>query len=135
MKSAFASALIFGLVQALPATEKHELQFVKRSGVQLPFYFPESTMKTFAPTASFVDTPQTIEEAVAFGKAELSKETGVDVSELEIKQSYQDAAGVTHVYAVRKINGVAVDNHVASVFKMVKFYPCPALSSNLQTTE
>jgi Zn-dependent metalloprotease len=57
----------------------------------------------------------TAPEAVAFGTNELANHLGLSVSELKIKQSHKDAAGVTHIYASRKINGIVVDNHVASI--------------------
>ncbi|KAJ3271318.1 hypothetical protein HDV01_006914, partial [Terramyces sp. JEL0728] len=42
-------------------------------------------------------------------------ELGLTKDDLEIQQSYRDDAGVDHLYAVRKINGVKVDNHNANV--------------------
>ncbi|KAJ3320774.1 hypothetical protein HDV06_005067 [Boothiomyces sp. JEL0866] len=113
MKSFLKALIVSGLVQAAPMKETHSLHYVKRNGVDLPFWYPETTSKIFSISDSL--TTQSPQDAVKFGTDYLLKQLGLAQEDLEIQQSYQDDAGVTHVYAIRKINGVKVDNHNANV--------------------
>ncbi|KAJ3254026.1 hypothetical protein HK103_007565 [Boothiomyces macroporosus] len=113
MKSFLQALIISGLVRAAPMKETHSIDYVKRNGVDLPFWYPESTSKTFSISPSL--TAQSPADAVKFGTNYLLKQLGLTQDDLEIQQSYTDDAGVSHLYAVRKINGVKVDNHNANV--------------------
>ncbi|KAJ3267886.1 hypothetical protein HDV01_003803, partial [Terramyces sp. JEL0728] len=94
MISYLNALLIAGLCQAAPMKETHEMTYVKRNGVEIPFYYPETTSKTFTVGESL--TEQTSEQAVQFGTDYLLKELGLTKDDLEIQQSYRDDAGVDH---------------------------------------
>ncbi|KAJ3276015.1 hypothetical protein HDV01_006185 [Terramyces sp. JEL0728] len=113
MKSFLNALIVSGLVQAAPMKETHEMQYVKRNGVDLPFWYPETTSKVFDLASSL--TSPSHEEAVKIGTEYLEKQLGLTSDELEIQQAYRDDAGVDHLYAIRKISGVKVDNHNANV--------------------
>jgi extracellular elastinolytic metalloproteinase len=113
MHSFLSALLALKVAHAAPVAGDHALEFVKRNGIDVPFWYPETTAKTFTVSPSLSE--QTIEEAVKFGVQVLQKELGLNEEELSIQQSYRDEAGVTHIYAIRKINGISVDNHNANV--------------------
>jgi extracellular elastinolytic metalloproteinase len=102
-----------GFVTARPTIDIHELELVKRNGIEVPFWYPTPKVKTYTISPSFAE--QAPEEALTFGRQELLKELGLSESELEIQQSYRDDSGTTHIYAIRKINGIKVDNHNAAI--------------------
>jgi extracellular elastinolytic metalloproteinase len=112
----FLTAITLALAtHAAPTRNVHQLELVKRGDMEVPFFFPQSEYETFkiTPGNSFVElSPQDIEK---MGRDEVSKKTGVADDELQLKQSYEDASGVTHLYFSRLVNGTPVDNEVAAV--------------------
>jgi extracellular elastinolytic metalloproteinase len=116
MKFPVTNLLVVGIIYGLPFEKTEKLEYVKRGDIEIPFYFPSSTMETYTiDRNSITKRSLTVSETVTFGTNELANRLGLSVSELKIKQSHKDAAGVTHIYASRKINGIVVDNHVASI--------------------
>jgi Zn-dependent metalloprotease len=96
-----------------PADLAVEIPEVTQRGVKLPFYYPEVLQETFDASSSFVSTSEA--EDLETGRYEIMKRLGIKGDEFAITHSNKDAAGVLHIYAVEKVNGIAVDNHAAAV--------------------
>ncbi|KAI8895827.1 Fungalysin metallopeptidase-domain-containing protein [Globomyces pollinis-pini] len=96
---------------AAPVNQATELQFVKRNGVSAPFYFPETTTKAFPVDNEKSLLPVSDAEAVKIGRDALLKEFKLKESDVLVKQFHRDNFGVLHVYGVRLINDIPVDNN------------------------
>ncbi|KAI8899177.1 Fungalysin metallopeptidase-domain-containing protein [Globomyces pollinis-pini] len=93
----------------------HQVEYVKRNGVSLPFYYPEVSSKSYPVNESKSFAPTSDTEIAQIATDSLAKEFQLNSSEVTITQKHTDKAGVTHVYAVRTIGGVPVDNQNMSV--------------------
>jgi extracellular elastinolytic metalloproteinase len=113
MKNFMNLMILANIVLSAPTEEQHALQYVKRNGVEVPFWYPKVVSKNNEVAPSLVEP--SFNDSVAFGKEQLLNELKLSNEELQIQQSYQDEAGVTHLYAIRTINGVKVDNHNAAI--------------------
>jgi extracellular elastinolytic metalloproteinase len=113
MKNFLKLMTLANVVVSAPTEEQHSLHYVKRNGVEVPFWYPSIVSKTNEVAPSLVEP--SFDDSVAFGKEQLLKELNLPSEELQIQQSYQDEAGVTHLYAIHTINGVKVDNHNAAI--------------------
>lgn len=102
-------------VQAKPTPAETAVQIPESSqrGVNLPFFYPEVSQQTFEASSSFVTTTEA--DDLEFGRQEIMKQLGIKADDFVITQSSKDKAGVLHVYAVEKVNGITVDNHQAAV--------------------
>jgi len=115
-----AAALTLSLIALAapsPADTAVQVPVVDRRGVALPFFYPEPVHKTFDPNPALAkrSVPSDAED-LSLAKEELVKQLGLaSVEDLQITESHRDSAGVMHVYAVEKINGVSVDNHNAAI--------------------
>ena len=98
------------VVQTAPTPSKaHELHYVKRGNLKLPFYYLKATTKDYpAPNLSFASLAETdaIDLAV---KTITSEVSGLTAADIQVKNSYRDSAGVMHVYAKRVLDGITVD--------------------------
>ena len=115
---AFAHALLVAvsLVQALPSpVETANIPVVKGSSqeIDLPFFYPQVEMKTFAPSPRADLKDSRSDEQIA--ESELLTRLNLTKEELEIKDSHRDDAGVLHVYARQLVNGVPIDNRNAAI--------------------
>ncbi|KAI8897831.1 Fungalysin metallopeptidase-domain-containing protein [Globomyces pollinis-pini] len=115
MNYKYLSAITFAL--AAPTTvEKYDIPAVKRGDVELPFYYPEPITKSFPVSHLSARAGLSNDDLIKIAKAALVKEYGIVESELQIVQLHTGVtSGITHVYAVRTINGVPVDNNNCDV--------------------
>ena len=115
MKVQSAAIVLAITANAAPTQASHELQYVKRGEAEVPFYYPENvSFVTKAPSGdSLVATTE--EQDVEFGTKQIMKSVGVTAADLEITRSFRSADGVTHIYALHKINGVPVLNHDVAI--------------------
>jgi Zn-dependent metalloprotease len=107
------------LVHSAPTAPKtHDLVFLtNRREAKQPFFYPEVATKDY-PTPNFNTARLSNNDALALGKKEIAKETGLSEADIQITSSFRDAAGVMHINAQRLINGVAIDNQNAAVHVM-----------------
>ncbi|KAJ2999350.1 hypothetical protein HDV02_003131 [Globomyces sp. JEL0801] len=110
------TAVSFALAALAAPTspQTHDIQLIKRNGVKSAFYYPKPVSKSF-PVSHVVTRDVSEADITVLATAALIKEFTLDASELKITQSHTDDAGVTHIYFVRTINGVTVDNNNCAV--------------------
>jgi extracellular elastinolytic metalloproteinase len=112
------TALVFAASVTAAPSEKasHELQYVKRGDVQYPYYYNENiSFNVHSPSDSDSLVPTSDEETVSIGKQHLLETLDLSADDLEITRYYKSSDGVMHIYAVHKINNLAVINHDAAV--------------------
>lgn len=110
----FVTALSVASTFAVPTQPKtHDLQFVRRNDIEVPFYYPDSTFETFRTNNSFIELSD--KETIKLAKDTLMEKLGLINEEIIITKSHKGGDGVMHVYAARLINGVQVDNNNAAI--------------------
>lgn len=110
-----ASTLALSFVQAAPAAKLHNLKLVKRADTTVPFFYPEPIAHTYTFTPGESLGHLSDAETIKMGQDQLKQELGLGDNDLEIVQTYKDAAGVMHIYAQQVVNGVSVVNHDCAV--------------------
>jgi extracellular elastinolytic metalloproteinase len=93
-------------------TGLHKLSLIQKRDTSLPFYYPDTVSRYYHTPASFTfGTLQSNEsDLVEFAKSELIRKLAIPAPELHVTQHYTDS-GIFHLYGIRIINGVPVDNH------------------------
>ncbi|KAI8899571.1 hypothetical protein BC833DRAFT_357894 [Globomyces pollinis-pini] len=100
---------------AIPTSpETHDVQLVRRNGVHSAFYYPKPITKSF-PVSHVAARDISNEDITKIATDALVKEFKISPSELAVSQSHTDEAGVTHIYFIRNIDGVPVDNNNSAV--------------------
>ncbi|KAJ2997305.1 hypothetical protein HDV02_005643 [Globomyces sp. JEL0801] len=100
---------------AIPTSpETHDVQLVRRNGVHSAFYYPKPITKSF-PVSHVAARGISNEDITKIATDALVKEFKISPSELAVSQSHTDEAGVTHIYFIRNIDGVPVDNNNSAV--------------------
>ncbi|KAI8899169.1 Fungalysin metallopeptidase-domain-containing protein [Globomyces pollinis-pini] len=108
------SLALFLAVNALPTS--NDVTYIKRENTnEIPFYYPAVTSKSFPvpQVASFAKPTE--EDVLRVAREALKKEFKLSDGDFTIKQHHTDREGVTHVYAIRTIDGVPVDNNNCAV--------------------
>ncbi|KAI8893623.1 Fungalysin metallopeptidase-domain-containing protein [Globomyces pollinis-pini] len=109
-------ALVLAAHAAPTTVETHELQYVKRNGVSSAFYYPQVSTKSFPVNHVSTRDVQTPEQLTKIAVDAFVKEYNLSAEDIKVTQSHQDVvSGLTHVYVVRSINGIPVDNNNGAI--------------------
>ncbi|KAJ3319247.1 hypothetical protein HDV06_006575 [Boothiomyces sp. JEL0866] len=111
--SLFTLALLY-FAFCSPIHEAHDVPLVKRNGEHLPFWYPSGISKIFTPQVSRHRRRVDLQDAIATAIKYTAQELGISKDELQVQQAYRESS-IDHIYLIRKINGVKVDNHNAQV--------------------